>query len=179
MFGTDAAFGCGCGPVAHAGYPGDSRPGSGLGAAPGGLDATPLYFCAASPGPGACPRRLPLDGRIQPVGADPCGGGGRGTGRPAFRVPLTVAATRHTTWDAGAGGQAAAAAARGAEVLPGPGERPVRLQHPRGRLGVPGNPGPAPTECGDCRDAAGPGQPAAAQGTGSPRGPYADRGQPE
>src|SRR5215467_11123469 len=103
---------------------------AGARAAHGGLDATPVDLCVASCGTGPC--QLPPDGPTRPGGpashAVARGGGRRG----AFGVPVTVygAAARAKARDEGGGGQAAANAARGAEVLPRPGERPVRLEHP-------------------------------------------------
>src|SRR5262249_48412672 len=52
---------------------------------------------------------------------------------PAVSPPSAVSAPPQRLLlpgDEGAGGQAAAKAARGAEVLPGPGGRPVRPRHP-------------------------------------------------
>src|SRR5690242_11971183 len=93
------------------------------------FDATPLDLCAA--GSGAGPRRLPRGGRTQPggaVGHAVAGGGGRRCA--GCLVLITIAATRPQARDEGEGGQAAAETARGAELLPGPGERPVSLGHP-------------------------------------------------
>src|SRR5215471_3738425 len=90
-------------------------------------DATPVGLCAVGYGAGPC--RLPHGGRTQPGSASHAVPGG--TGRwDGFSIPLTVASACPKARDEGTGGHAAAEAARGAEVLPGPGERPVRQKHP-------------------------------------------------
>src|SRR5215469_7760785 len=106
-------------------------------AAYGGSDATPLDLIVASSGAG--PGQLPPRGRTRPGSwasyAVPCDHGRRGASRPvAFRVPVAgrvcLASARPQARDEGASGPAAATAARGAEVLPGQGGRPVWLRHP-------------------------------------------------
>src|SRR5215467_14609778 len=89
----------------------------------GGLDATPADLRVASCDAGP--------GRVRPGGRTRPGGPASQAGRPVVcRVPvgggIRPGSARPEAGDEGAGRPAAATAARGAEVLPGPGERPVR-----------------------------------------------------